>query len=113
MRRLLVIALVSAGTAGGYVLGQAKDDMRSPYTPTRLEWMAVECNAFQADHSAAYTMRYAPSADGILVILVDYERDARAELLDQAEAVAKKLIAARAELRGWDVRVAVKRMVRR
>ena len=88
-----------------------------PYTPTKLEWLAVELNSVGArDYTAAdsYLLKYVPihNEDAIL-IFVRYHSQLDREVLNIALDSAREVIRIRSESRGWDKWLKVKEKIER
>lgn len=76
-----------------------------PYTPSRLEWLAVEMNArhrVELSEQSGYSMSFVPLEDrNTLAISVEYFPHVDQEVLDNAVNTSKKIISLTAETRGW------------
>lgn len=76
-----------------------------PYSPSRLEWLALELNAsYRADLALdrGYMMDFLPiERENTILIAVGYMSSVDRELMNKAIGQAKKLIATRAKSKGW------------
>jgi hypothetical protein len=76
-----------------------------PYTPTRLEWLAVELNSslrVELSTDSQYSMDFVPIAkDDAILIAVTYLPGVQREVMNITIESAKKLIDLESKARGW------------
>ena len=91
-----------------YVSAQHQNDGDTPYTPTRLEWLAVELNINPSPFPGAI-VSYIPSRNNTLVlyVLVTSSKMTPA-LLNQGVNMQKNFILDSAKRRGWDAWLKIK-----
>jgi hypothetical protein len=99
----LLLLAVLCGSA--HPEGRPALEGNRPYTPTRLEWIAVELNAelrVDLSESTGYSMQFVPigNADTI-VIWVLYLPSVNREVMNMAIDSAKKIMATRTKSHGW------------
>jgi hypothetical protein len=117
MRRLVVIcAVVASFVAGLQVHSHAAPPTEPgmmPYTPTRIEWLALELEAsFHQDFSSdsPYALHYIAATPNTIFIVVQYRNNAPIGVVDKAIDVAKRLVNAHASSNGWSwVKIEVSR----
>jgi hypothetical protein len=86
-----------------------------PFTPTRLEWLAVELNAnFRVDSSPAslYTVGYipVPNEDAIAIDIV-YDPSVDRRIINTAADQARKGVAILSKRRGWESWLKIKEQI--
>jgi hypothetical protein len=84
------------------------------YTPTRLEWLAVDLEAsYHQDFSrdSNYSLHYLPKAPNTVLIYVHYTSETAATTLDSAIDAAKGQVSQDASSHGWSswVKIEVQR----
>jgi len=120
MRGIVVICLVVAGFVAAFVTLHShaapppiEPGMR-PYTPSRLEWLALELEAsYRQDFSrdSDYDVHYLAKPPNTILIFVHYRSEAAAGTADYATNTAKQLVTQDASAHGWSswVKVEVQR----
>lgn len=121
MKKLLAYMLITTfiGVAGvGLVHAQTgpKTEGAKPYTPTRLQWLALKLNAelgrqFSQD---GFQMLFVPAEkDNAILIVVNYLKGSVPERQIDAEVKhAKKVIEISAKAQKWDSWLKVKELVK-
>lgn len=114
---MLITAFIGVG-AIGLVHAQkgVKTEGAKPYTPTRLQWLAVKLNAelgrqFSQD---GFQMLFVPKeAENTIVILVNYFKGSvRPGQIEAEVKHAKKVIELTAQARKWDKWLKIKQLVK-
>jgi len=75
-----------------------------PYTPTRLEWLAVDLEAsYHQDfgRDSNYSLHYLPKPPNTVLIYVHYTNETGAGALDTAIEAAKQQVNQDASSHGW------------
>ena len=90
-----------------YAWSQNKNDGDTPYTPSHLEWLAVELNSESLQPVPGASILYVASRSNTLVMIVRSSHMNRA-LLNQFVNIQKKVILDRAKARGWDTWLKIK-----
>lgn len=75
-----------------------------PYTPTRLEWLALDLEASYHEDFArdtAYSLHYLPKAPNTVLIFVHYKSETPAETVNRAIDSAKEVVYQDASSHGW------------
>ena len=85
-----------------------------PYTPTRLEWLAVDLEAsYHEDfgRDSVYSLHYLPKPPNTVLIFVHYKNETPAETVNRAIDSAKEVVNQDASSHGWQswVKVEVQR----
>ena len=85
-----------------------------PYTPTRLEWLAVDLEAsYHQDfgRDSNYSLHYLPKAPNTVLIYVHYTSETSAGALDTVIDAAKQQVTQDASSHGWSswVKIEVQR----
>ena len=109
-RRLIYFSAIVVLVAGvATVWGQArlsKLEGWKPYTPSRLDWLAVDLNAsgrIQLTNNNGYLLSYVPIAnEDTILIYVKYMRDVNREAMNISIDSARKVIKMKAKSYGWD-----------
>lgn len=87
-----------------------------PYTPTRLEWLALELNAnYKQDmnDSEGYMIGFvALEKENTILIYVSYNKQTRRELMNRGIDHARTIVEKEARSRGWDSWLRVKEEVK-
>ncbi len=75
-----------------------------PYTPTKLEWLAVKLNACRDNNLALYkySIRYNTSGDNTIEIFVQYAPDVRREWMNQMVEKCRGEVEAVVRNHGWN-----------
>lgn len=85
-----------------------------PYTPTRLEWLALDLEAsYHEDFGgdSVYSLHYLPKPPNTVLIFVHYKSEAATETVNRAIDSAKDVINHDASSHGWQswVKIEVQR----
>ena len=75
-----------------------------PYTPTRLEWLAVDLEAsYHQDFSrdSDISLHYLPKPPNTVLVILHYTSQTSPETVDRAINTAKELVTADASSHGW------------
>ena len=121
MKKFLACMLITTfiGVAAiGFVHAQqgAKTEGAKPYTPTRLQWLAVKLNAELGRQFSAggFQMLFVPKeADNTIVILVNYFKDSvRPGQIEAEIKHTKQVISLTAQARKWEKWLKVKQLVK-
>lgn len=76
-----------------------------PYTPTRLEWFAVEMNAenrVQLSEASGYSLDFLPiEKEDSILIYVQYLPTVNRQVMNMSIDTARKLISIKAKSYGW------------
>ena len=119
MRKSLTIGLLTSCTIA--ILGLAvqpaapqKQPGMVPYTPTRLEWLAIDLEASYHEDFALnseYSLHYLPKPPNTVLIFVHYKSEAAAEAVNHAIDAAKDVVNHDASSHGWQswVKIEVQR----
>jgi len=120
------VALIIAGTlAMGFVggrLGNSPEIVHAqathlppglePYTPTKIEWLTLECQAELRDYSSleggGYSIDIANPDFETIVIYVQYTPNVIREAMNAGIDGARKVIEMKAKWHGWETWVKVK-----
>lgn len=75
-----------------------------PYTPTRLEWLALDLEAsyhedFSRDNN--YSLHYLPKPPNTVLIFVHYKAEVSTETVNHAIDAAKEVVNEDASSHGW------------
>src|SRR6516164_4915680 len=86
----------------------------TPYTPTRLEWLALDLEAsYHQDfgRDSDYSLHYLPKPPNTILVFVHYKSETSAEAVDKAIDTAKQLVNQDASAHRWSswVKVEVQR----
>jgi hypothetical protein len=84
------------------------------YTPTRLEWLALDMNArLRRDFSAtsSFSMDFAPVMENTILIVVHYLPNVNRTAMNMSIASARKVIEIDTRARGWSSWVRIKEQV--
>jgi hypothetical protein len=107
-KRFVVVSCLLLTGVGAFTLAQnraSQHEGAKPYTPTRLEWLALEMNAESRRSVTAenpFTLEFvAISDEDTIVIYVQYVPSVNREILNRAVDSARKIVAIRAEGLGW------------
>src|SRR5215469_18536946 len=76
----------------------------TPYTPTRLEWLALDLEAsYHEDiaRNSVYSLHYLPKPPNTVLIFVHYKSEASAETVNHAIDSAKDVVYQDASSHGW------------
>jgi hypothetical protein len=76
----------------------------TPYTPTRLEWLALDLEAsYHEDfgRNSDYSLHYLPKPPNTVLIFVHYKNEASAETVNHAIDAAKEVVNQDAASHGW------------
>ena len=76
----------------------------TPYTPTRLEWLALDLEAsYHQDfgRDSNYSLHYLPKPPNTVLIFVDYKSEASTEAVNHAIDSAKEVVSQDASSHGW------------
>jgi hypothetical protein len=117
-KKLLTVSYLFLAGIGAFALAQSRTSQREgakPFTPTRLEWMAVELNAQMRTDATAenpFQMTFVPveNEDAIL-IYVTYLPSVDREIMNQAVETARQVIAINSKSRGWNSWMNVKERI--
>jgi hypothetical protein len=100
---ILLLLVVLCGPA--HPQGRPTLEGNRPYTPTRLEWLAVELNAesrVDLSESTGYMMQFIPiGSANTIMIYVKYLPSVNREVMNMAIDTARKVIAIETKSRGW------------
>lgn len=85
-----------------------------PYTPTRIEWLAMDLEAsYHQDlgSDSNYSLHYLPKFPNTILIFVHYRSEASAGTVDKVIDTARQLVNQNASSHGWSswVKVEVNR----
>src|SRR5215467_7333194 len=83
--------------------GRAQPGM-TPYTPTRLEWLALDLEAsYHEDigQNSVYSLHYLPKPPNTVLIFVHYKSEASADAVNHAIDAAKEVAYQDASSHGW------------
>jgi hypothetical protein len=111
---LLAGFLVGAATVVG-VARSEKDDsaMLAAYTPSRLEWTALELESYYRSEFSDnfYSLDFVATPPNTIKIVIQYTDQASAGVVDKAIDTAKDLVSKEARSNGWSklIRVEVER----
>jgi hypothetical protein len=97
---MVLCAIGLAGlTAGGLHAGEGDQ----PYTPTRVEWLALEMSTLAPMQYDKYIVVFRPvkDADAILIQVV-HEPDVDVDAMNTRLNQLRDLLMKRAKIRGWD-----------
>ena len=75
-----------------------------PYTPTRLEWLAVDLEAsYHQDfsHDSDFSLHHLPKPPNTVLVILHYTSQTSPETVDRAINTAKQLVNANASSHGW------------
>ena len=103
----LARGLVAVTFLATYAFAQdgAKLEGSKPYTPTRLEWLAVYLNASMHQDATAendYTMAFAPvPKEDAILIYVTYSPTVNRQRMNMTIETAKQVIAIERKASGW------------
>jgi hypothetical protein len=110
---LLILVYVTFVWAYGQ---SAKLEGSKPYTPTRLEWFALELNAelrVPLSFKDRYSMDFTPiHTEDAIVIAVFYLPNIDREFLNQVISNAKEMVSLKTEYYGWSSWLKVKERVK-
>lgn len=85
---------------------QSMSEGMKPYTPTRLEWFALELNAnyrTEMNDLEGYMLSFVPlEKENTILIYVGYNKQTRRELMNRGIDNARKIIEKAARNRGWN-----------
>ena len=117
MRSIVVVcAVVAAFVAGLQVHSHAAPSTEPgmmPYTPTRIEWLALDLEAsYHQDfnHDTDCSLHYISKPPNTVLIFVHYTSQTSPETVDNAIAAAKQVVKADAASHNWSwVRIEVQR----
>ena len=110
-RLAAIVTAVLVALACATVLAYAQTELSKlegwkAYTPTRLEWLAVELNAgsrTQLTASNGYLVAFVPyEKTDTIVMFVRYTTNANRQAMNTTIDGARKVIQMIAERRGWD-----------
>jgi hypothetical protein len=109
MRKSLMIGLftVCAIAILGHVMQPAAPPTQpgmTPYTPTRLEWLALDLEASYHEDFALnsdYSLHYLPKPPNTVLIFVHYKSEASAQTVNHAIDAAKEVVNQDASSHGW------------
>ena len=76
----------------------------TPYTPTRLEWLALDLEASYHEDFACnsgYSLHYLPKPPNTVLIFVHYKSETSAETVNHAIDAAKEVVNQDASSHGW------------
>ncbi len=83
-----------------------------PYTPSRLEWLALELNAEQRielSEESGFAMTFVPvENENAILIFVRYLENVNREIMNTNIDTARKVISMKAKSHGWDSWLKVK-----
>ena len=103
------------GTAASNMLEGSK-----PYTPTRLEWLAVELNAKHRtdqlrSNGYGYSICFVPLAkeETILIAVAYSAHETNRELMNISVDSAREMVEMTAKARGWDGWLKIREQVKR
>lgn len=85
-----------------------------PYTPTRIEWLALLCNdQLRQDASVdfPFNLNIVQKDHETLLILVQYQPNVNREIMNNAIDTARKVIMITAKSYGWDKWLKIKERV--
>ena len=101
--KLAMQSAVPSVQPGRAQLGRAQPGM-TPYTPTRLEWLALDLEAsYHEDigRNSDYSLHYLPKPPNTVLIFVHYKSEASAETVNHAIDAAKEVVYQDASSHGW------------
>lgn len=109
MRNSLLMSLfiVCAIAILGHAMRSAAPPVQpgmAPYTPTRLEWLALDLEASYHEDFARdsnYSLHYLPKPPNTVLIFVHYKSDTSAESVNHAIDSAKEVVYQDAASHGW------------
>jgi hypothetical protein len=115
----MIVATVVVTFAAMYSTGAPRptEPGMIAYTPTRVEWLALQLEADYRDENfenvGQYSIGFAPKFPNTIMILVNYTGAASAANVDTAIDVARILVKKEASNYGWSdwVKVEVQRKV--
>ena len=76
----------------------------TPYTPTRLEWLALDLEAsYHEDigRNSDYSLHYLPKPPNTVLIFIHYKSEASADAVNHAIDAAKEVVYQDASSHGW------------
>lgn len=84
-----------------------------PYTPTRLEWLSVECNELLGRHDKAVHLSFVPQPPNEIKVLVTFTSAAVKTAGERANFIkeAKDAVHSTAKSLGWSDPIAVEAVV--
>src|SRR5215467_15127971 len=100
---IAIVGLAMHPAAPPAQLGRAQPGM-TPYTPTRLEWLALDLEAsYHEDFgpNSNYSLHYLPKPPNTVLIFVHYKSEASAETVNHAIDSAKEVVYQDAASHGW------------
>lgn len=109
MRKSLTMGLFTVCSIGilGFAMHPAVPPTQpgmTPYTPTRLEWLALDLEASyheDFDRNSDYSLHYLPKPPNTVLIFVHYNNEASAETVNHAIDAAKDVVNQDASSHGW------------
>jgi len=109
MRKSLMIGLFTVCSIGilGFAMHPAAPPTQpgmTPYTPTRLEWLALDLEAsYHEDfgRNSDISLHYLPKPPNTVLIFVHYKSEASAEIVNHAIDAAKEVVNQDASSHGW------------
>ena len=120
MKRSLLALLAISVLVGFTAYGQLSKHQRElqgvkPYIPTRLEWLAVELNAYYRTDDLGglgYTITFISNEkEDTILLYVHYMRSANREAMNLAVDSARKVFNITVQSKGWDDWVRLKERV--
>lgn len=85
---------------------QSMSEGMKPYTATRLEWLALELNAYyrtEMNDLEGYMLTFVPlEKDNTILIYVGYNKQTRRELMNRGIDNARKMVEKVARSKGWN-----------
>src|SRR5216683_2173695 len=103
--RLLITVVVFSG------LAFAQNEGLKPYTPTRLEWLALDFNArlrIDLSESNGFSMTFVEVRGDTILIYVNYLPSVDRQMMNTTINSARKVISIDAKSRGWSSWLKVK-----
>jgi hypothetical protein len=97
--------IVAISAVNAQISGTQRDlQSTKPYTPTRLEWLAVELNSsYRQEITSGCSIHFIPIHDeDTLLISVQYNPKLDREVLNSSLDTVRLLVKGNAKLRGWD-----------
>ena len=111
--RLVVIGLVVIGLIClTYAWAQHQNEGDKPYTPTRLEWLAVVLNSGMSVSFENMSMRFVPVSNNTLKLLVSYSPRQDRAYLNIMVNVTKRSALNIAEGYGFDTWLKIKEEIK-
>ena len=120
MRRVVVICAVAAlialtvhSDAAPHSAEPGMEPGLMPYTPTRIEWLALDLEAsYHQDfgHDSGVSLHYLAKPPNTVLVFIHYTSEASAEAVDNAIETAKQLVKQDGASHNWSwVKIEVQR----